>query len=306
MPWTFFTAAGEAKNLVSGIDGTDISPNQVTINTELILAGQLTSTSTGTITDLDTTGKGRLLWNGASAASLAGIVAQTAGDILVVDNVTTAQTLTLLDNDTGSEGTAVNRIRCPNGANLIIPPLGGVVLIYQSSRWRVLAPFNVSATAASAVGTASAGSSADVSRQDHVHAITSTQDTLAANSTGIAGTYTTIVSHSLAAGTYLVTAFCTVTANGGANTTFGAEARIRDTTNSVTFAGTNGLSTAAGVGNQGYLNLMLSTVITLSGTATVALQVRRAVLANNVDVLAAAVNDATANTGSEIQTLRIA
>lgn len=306
MPWTFFTAAGEAKNLVSGIDGTDISPNQVTVNTGLILAGAATSTSTGTLTDVDTTGKGIWRWNGASAASLAGIVAQAAGDVLIVENVTTAQTLTILDNDSGSEGTAANRIRCPGAKNLLVPPLGGVVLFYFSNRWRVVSPHTISAATPQNLAAAAAGSSMYASADDHVHAVTYTQDTLHANSTGIAGTYTTIVSHSLAAGTYLVTGLITATANGGANTTFGLEGRIRDTTNSVTFSGSNALSTAAGAGNQGYLTMHLSAIVVLSGTATIAVQARRAVVANNIDVLAAPVNDATVDTASSMQTLRIA
>ena len=53
-----------------------------------------------------------------------------------IQNVDTADTLTLANESASSS--AANRITCPNGANLVIPPGGSVTIIYDatSTRWR--------------------------------------------------------------------------------------------------------------------------------------------------------------------------
>jgi hypothetical protein len=98
----------------------------------------VTDTSTGNIVDLAITNS-RYRWNGASAATLCGIAGGTAGRMVLVQNMTAAQVLTLA-NQSGTEATTTNRMTMPGAVDLVLNP-GDAVLLYYSaaSRWTALA-----------------------------------------------------------------------------------------------------------------------------------------------------------------------
>lgn len=79
----------------------------------------------------------------SAACIIQTIIAGTDGQRITLRNHsnTPANTLTLLADD-GATGTAANRIRCPNNANLVIRCNGAVELEYCGaiSRWTVIAP----------------------------------------------------------------------------------------------------------------------------------------------------------------------
>lgn len=71
------------------------------------------------------------------AQNLSGMTGGAAGRVVFILNSDNADTLTLLHDSTS---TAINRFVGPNGANYTVPPLGGVVGVYNSSRtrWHVI------------------------------------------------------------------------------------------------------------------------------------------------------------------------
>jgi hypothetical protein len=99
----------------------------------------VTDTSTGNIVDLAITNS-RYRWNGASAATLCGIAGGTAGRMVLVQNMTAAQVLTLA-NQSGTEATTTNRMTMPGAVDLVLNPGDAVMLYYTAaSRWAALAP----------------------------------------------------------------------------------------------------------------------------------------------------------------------
>jgi hypothetical protein len=103
------------------------------------LPGDVTITTVGTLDDYAISASAAVLrWNGASALSLSGITGGADGRLLVIANVTAAQTLTLKHDFTS---TAANRFYCPSSADLAMPFNTTAVAIYDatSTRWRIFA-----------------------------------------------------------------------------------------------------------------------------------------------------------------------
>lgn len=113
---------------------------------EFDLLGDATITNTGTLSDYALGDVAVLRWNGASALTLTGIANGGDGRLLIVVNVTAAQTLTLSHDATSS---AANRFYCPNSADLTVPFNAGALMVYDatSSRWRVLAAGSITTDA---------------------------------------------------------------------------------------------------------------------------------------------------------------
>src|SRR6185503_16737341 len=107
-------------------------------------------------------------WNGASAATIHGITGVAEGRIVLIENVTTAQTLTLA-HQSATEGTAGRRIIIPDAGDSTLGPGAATILAYDNTtaRWRVVFE-NSYSSAAAAIGTASAGTAGQLSsRGDH-------------------------------------------------------------------------------------------------------------------------------------------
>lgn len=124
-----------------GLDVTDEGSGVIQVDalatTVAISGAPDTSTATGNITGLAIT-NAVWRWNGASAADLHGIAGGTEGRVVIIENVSTTQVLTLRSNS-ATEGTAANRIRVPNDRNTEVNVHEMVVLIYDAtdSRWRI-------------------------------------------------------------------------------------------------------------------------------------------------------------------------
>lgn len=75
----------------------------------------------------------------AGAVNLTGITATAGNSMVLLCNVDTTDTITLVHDATS---TAANRFLCPNNANLALRPRGSVWIFYDSvsSRWRVVGP----------------------------------------------------------------------------------------------------------------------------------------------------------------------
>lgn len=133
-------------------------------------AGAVTnSTATGAITGLAIS-NAVFRWDGASSATIHGIAGGAEGRVIFIENVSTAQVLSIA-NQSGTEGTAANRLITGNNTLINVRYGASVMAVYDatSSRWRVES-LGTSATAAAAVGTASAGTEGNLpSRSDHVH-----------------------------------------------------------------------------------------------------------------------------------------
>lgn len=119
----------------------DLSPiTRVDIGGGVAITGDATSTVTGINSNLTLANTTSVLrWNGASAATFTGLTGGLDGRVVVLQNVTSGQVLTLAHDVTS---TAANRFYCPAGIDLVLTPHSGVGLQYDStsSRWRVLAP----------------------------------------------------------------------------------------------------------------------------------------------------------------------
>jgi len=129
-----------------------------------------TITTVGNITALSITNT-IIRWNGASAGSLCGIAGGAEGRIVIVENVTAGQTLTLKHQST-TDATTGNRLITPDAADVAVAPGEIAALVYDNSttRWRVLGPDSTYAVAAATIGTAAAGTAGTKpSRGDHVH-----------------------------------------------------------------------------------------------------------------------------------------
>lgn len=85
----------------------------------------------------------RLTFTGSQTITGFDSVATAVRKIIV--NTDTVDSLTIA-NESGSS-TAANRVICPNGANLVVPPGGTVTIVYDttSTRWRPIAINNVAA-----------------------------------------------------------------------------------------------------------------------------------------------------------------
>ncbi len=104
------------------------------------LPNDVTITTTGTLDDYALSANAAVLrWNGASDLSLSGITGGADGRVLLLVNVTAAQTLTIKHDVTS---TAANRFYCPEAIDLAMTPFSGVLLIYDSTltRWEVFGP----------------------------------------------------------------------------------------------------------------------------------------------------------------------
>jgi len=86
---------------------------------------------------LSTTSRIRQATN-AAGSTLTGLVAQTDGQIRIIENLS-GGTLTLANENAGSA--AANRFTCPGSVDLAVPVGGTIVLIYDltGARWRVTA-----------------------------------------------------------------------------------------------------------------------------------------------------------------------
>lgn len=100
------------------------------------LPGDATITSTGTLNDYAVGAVTLVRWNGASALTLTGIANGADGRLLLLENVTAAQFLTLSHDATSS---AANRFYAPNAKDVLLVPHAAVLLRYDAtdSRWVV-------------------------------------------------------------------------------------------------------------------------------------------------------------------------
>jgi hypothetical protein len=75
----------------------------------------------------------------AAGSTISGITTGADGRQIIIHNLSTAATITLLHDD-GASSTAANRFLCPNAQSVVLPPLGSATIVYDatSSRWRVI------------------------------------------------------------------------------------------------------------------------------------------------------------------------
>ena len=110
----------------------------------LELPADSTRTTTGDITSAtagwtDNSAVSIIKWNGASAATIHGLASPTDGKVLIVENVTGGQVLTITDSAT--DPTSGNRIYTPGGTAIPIGPHQGVVCVYDATnylKWKVV------------------------------------------------------------------------------------------------------------------------------------------------------------------------
>jgi hypothetical protein len=94
---------------------------------------------TGTVNDYNPTGlavAGIVRQALSGATILTGIIAQTDGRILILENIDAVLILTVNSEDTGSA--ASNRFSLPGGTPILLNPGGSLILVYDgtSARWR--------------------------------------------------------------------------------------------------------------------------------------------------------------------------
>ena len=137
----------------------------------LALPEDETSTGTGTIDDYALASTSAVLrWNGGGAATLNSVTGGADGRVLIILNVTSAQTLTIA-HETGT--TTGARFWLPGSSNYLIGPYGGAIFVYDAtaSRWKMAVDRpGYSSTPAATTTTGNAGTAGVArSRGDHAH-----------------------------------------------------------------------------------------------------------------------------------------
>lgn len=134
-------------NLMSISDVTGVTVDQAFAYTGDISPAALAAGSTADYAPagLATATVLRLTPNGAGS-TLTGLTTGSDGRRIFIFNISTTADLTLLHDD-GASSAAANRFLCPNNVSVIIPPNGGVSLVYDNTttRWRVVTPQQQSA-----------------------------------------------------------------------------------------------------------------------------------------------------------------
>ena len=130
-----------------------------------------TITTTGAITAQAVT-NAVLRWNGAGSATLHGVAGGAEGRVILVENVTTGQNLTLA-HQSATETTATNRIIVPDAGDFAMRPGTSMLLAYDNTtqRWRVFMPAGSASTPTTTDATAASAGTAgsNFSRSDHRH-----------------------------------------------------------------------------------------------------------------------------------------
>lgn len=136
-------AAGGASQLSAANGFVDTESGAVIrANARLELANPVSVALTSSPNDYAGPSGGNLssLWRLTpdAARSITGIVARSAGTMLIIENceTTAGRNITLTNEDALS--TAANRIVCPSATALVVPPGGAALLVYDSTtaRWR--------------------------------------------------------------------------------------------------------------------------------------------------------------------------
>ncbi len=143
--WTglSYMVAPDPAALTTGTSfGGDVSGlyNAIVVNqatNAFALLNDVTITSTPTLDNYALAATTAIIrWNGAGALAWSGATGGGDGRILLIENVTAAQTLTLKHDVTSTAG---NRFYCPNGVDFAIPPHGAALVCYDNTatRWLV-------------------------------------------------------------------------------------------------------------------------------------------------------------------------
>lgn len=151
-----------------------------------------TITTTGNITGQAIT-NAVLRWNGAGSGTLCGIAGGAEGRMVLIQNITSGQSLTIA-HQSATDTTATNRIITPDAVDTAIRPNGFALLVYDNTtqRWRMVGlplsgstPTSVDATAA-AVGTSPLGAHADHRHLGHAqsHAVDGGDHSLSGSAAG--------------------------------------------------------------------------------------------------------------------------
>ena len=150
-------------------DGQSVAPATTFLLPSFITPAQITANQNDYAPTGIATATVLRLTSDAAGRQITGIAAsQVEGRILVLRNVG-AFNITLVHDATS---TAANRFTLNNAANMQLVPGAAIALMYDGtvSRWSVLEPLAIAATAPSSVGSAnSAGTSGLVAARDHVH-----------------------------------------------------------------------------------------------------------------------------------------
>lgn len=149
------------------------NPNQdAAILETLALQGDISDTISANQDNYTPTGLAdatvlRITPSGATR-TITGITGGADGRVLVIENIGT-QILVLAHDATSTAG---NRFYCPGSVNLQLDTNTAAMCVYDntSTRWRVVGQLVLGTNTPNPVGTAAAGTAAQASHQDHIHA----------------------------------------------------------------------------------------------------------------------------------------
>jgi hypothetical protein len=159
-----------------GADATLVRPSNWNADHTIdsfTLPNEITVNFTTTQNDYSPTGLATaavIRWSAAASPTLTGISAGSDGRMLIIENLTTDQALTLANENTGSA--AANRFLCPEQLPFSIGALCSVIVIYDGTaqRWRIAQTLTrTNKVPLGPTATGDQGIDHQVTRADHAH-----------------------------------------------------------------------------------------------------------------------------------------